>query len=140
MANIAYCTADGLINYDTIPFVNEVHKHNCLVNGWKYTELKRGMFGFDNLIHSIHEALFTDNYEKTIENVARKIHIGWCKNYIYWRENLPYLRKDYKYYNPAKPINDERRNYCASTSFDELNDEEKEKDVILAKFLINYNL
>ena len=95
------------------------------------------MYGYDNLVYSIYEAFNNIDYELTIENIASKIHDSWCKNYIFLRANEPYRRTDYKYMNPSQPLNDSNRNYCTTTSFNDLNDEEKTKILFQQKYYLN---
>jgi hypothetical protein len=128
----------NLVNYDSIVYnktidewVNILHKYNCSVNNWKYTPLKRGCFGYDNLVYSIYMVHENNvNADTPLELIAEYIHDGWCKNYIYCEiispVKLPYIK-------PAKPLGDERRNTCASQKYSELDNEEKEKDLVLAR-------
>ena len=138
-------SANGEYNYDTKIFyislddwANQAHTFNCISNNWAITPLKRGNFGYDNLIVSLGYTLtncstFTEN---DVEIIANLIHLGWIKNYTFWRDNEPWLNNDYKYYKPFNQLNDERRNNCAELDYHKLPQEEKDKDIILAKFLI----
>jgi len=70
------------------------------------------------------------------DRMARLIHNGWAENYVYWRDNKPWLGN--KLYNrPKQTLGDERRNNCVITKYADLNQEEKDKDYIFVNFIIN---
>ena len=99
---------------------------------------KKGAFGYDNLAVSIGYTLshiLTAPHD-TIDVVSDLIHQGWCINYIYWRDHQPWLNPTYKYIQPYAPLGDERRNTCAQTVFQDLDQEEKDKDIVLARFIL----
>ena len=135
-------TANNMFEYEQLFFgipldtwVQETHKHNCESNGWKHYPLRKGCFGYDNLAISIGLAL--TNYVADKEELAKKIHEGWCINYIFWRDEKPHeTSTDYKYIKPYTPLNDERRNLCAQTDFVSLEKEEQDKDYIIAEFIL----
>lgn len=142
-------TANGQFSYDaeyhgkTLDnWVQSLHQHNSVSNGWKYYPLKRGAFGYDNLAVSVGHVFNTINADPSIlkdkivvERIAALIHDGWSINYVYWRENKPYLKFKDMYFRPVNPINDERRNMCADKNFCDLPEDEMEKDRLLAKYL-----
>ena len=133
---------DSEIGYDTKYIlknvVQELHEYNSKQNGWKIFPLKEGAFGFDNLVISI---CYTLNKVKTkeelndknLEKLADYVHRAWIKNYIYWRDNEPW--KIGNYIKSAKPLNDKNRNILAETKYEDLPEEEKNKDRIIAKFI-----
>lgn len=144
MVNVS---ANGKYNYDKIIFdmtidewVQKAHKFNCKENGWKYNPLKKGMFGYDNLVLSLMKPLKKIKKNKNllsedkIDKISKFIHKGWCENYIYWRDFEPYKTGDY--IKPSKKLNDNRRNNCAITKFKELPEDEKEKDRLFARFIL----
>jgi hypothetical protein len=96
--------------------------------------LKVGCYGFDNLAVCI--GYVFDNADKitSVDEIAEMIHKSWIINYIYWRDNTPWVDDNVKYIKPFKPINDDRRNLCAITDYKDLPDDEKEKDLILARW------
>lgn len=139
--NIATCTADGKILYENYhDLVQNVHEENCKFFGWKFTPLRPGAYGYDNLVYAIHDTFnFLEKEkdskdEKNPENIAEIIHQSWIKNYVFWRDNTPYEKSE-KYKKPYNPINDERRNKCASTPFASLDEDERTKDIVLAKII-----
>lgn len=121
-------------------WAQESNIFNCISNNWAITPLKRGSFGYDNLVVSLgHTLINCNNYTDNIDNIeiiADLIHKGWTINYSFWRDNCPWNNTVYKYYEPSNPLNDERRNNCAILDYRDLSQYEKDKDIILAKFLI----
>lgn len=136
-------TANGKYGYNTVfqnktlnDWVQEFHKINCEENKWSFTPLKPGAYGYDNLVICLGNFFSSQSAPKetSLEEVAILIHDSWVENYIYWRDNKPWEKEGY--FKPFKPINDERRNKCAETSYKDLPDDEKEKDLILARYII----
>lgn len=74
-------------------------------------------------------------YKSTIDEIANLIHQGWIINYVFWRDNEPWTFEKIKYQKPYKTLNDEQLNICASTHYEDLVEEEKNKDLILAKWI-----
>ena len=120
-------------------WVQLVHKNNATVNNWKYFPLKKGAFGYDNLVISL-SYLFTKSgnvlQSQSINNdfLADLVHRGWIENYLYWRDNKPW-NSNSNYFKPAQPLGDDRRNLCAKTEYAQLPDEEKVKDKDIANFI-----
>ncbi len=144
---MATITANNIYKYDTIYFnksldewIQEVHINNLKYYGWKNIPLKRGCFGYDNIAISLNLLFDQILNDKTILDnkllCAHYIHLGWTMNYIYWRDYKPWLTNN-NYIKPSKSLNDSRRNNCAKLSFNDLDDEEKEKDLIIVEYLIN---
>ena len=144
----AIATANNLFQYNQefygIPldtWTQDAHKYNCDKNNWDYFPLKKGCFGYDNLAVSIGFALSLYVYDEHDHDqtllVADWVHQGWVKNYTYWRDNCPQDNPVYRYIPPFYPLNDERRNTCAITPFHYLDKEEREKDIVLAAFIIS---
>ncbi len=126
--------------------VNECHKELSTKLNWNYVPLVEGSFGFDNMVVSIGYALnrYFNNMklQNSIappdeEEIAEYIHKGWAINYIYWRDNSPWENNNV-YRKPYKLLNDENRNKLADTSYKNLNQQEKDKDLIIAKILMKY--
>jgi hypothetical protein len=141
-------TANGRFQYDQkfhektlAEWADDVHKEMSKASGWKYFPLQRGAFGFDNYVMSFGftfegiEKVKKSGTELTRDILADHIHIGWAENYIYWRDNLP-ATKDDRYKKPAKPLGDERRNMCAKTEYIDLPQDEKDKDLVIADFIL----
>lgn len=116
-------------------WVQLVHAYNCKQNGWATIPLKKGAFGYDNLAICIGYVL-PKIEDTTIEEVAEMVHEAWAINYIFWRDNEPFLDKKVAYHKPANKLGDDRRNLCAETSFANLSKDEQEKDIIIAKFFV----
>ena len=138
-------TANGKYSYDKIyngksldELVQMAHKFNCQKSKWKYIPLKKGAFGYDNLCMCLGNVF---NYLKkhTLDrnDLAREVHKAWIKNYVYWKDNSPWLNNDVIYHKPANKLGDARRNKCSESSYDELPDDEKEKDMIIVDFVLS---
>ncbi len=126
-------------DYSLEEWVEIVHKYNSLKHNWNYIKLEAGTFGFDNIVISLYYLFENSNYddlrESNIEKLSNLIHEGLIINYIYWRDNRPWEKSE-DYIKPYSPLGDERRNYCAETKYNELNEEEKEKDRIIVKCIL----
>ena len=159
----AVCTANGEYPYDDITFglsmhdwVQKLHEHNCKANGWKFAPLKRGAFGYDNLAMSVGATFIDDRsmvfiddrfctpvkcgracIEEKESDVARAVHEGWARNYIYWRDKTPWNDTNYVYIKPYQELGDDRRNLCAVQKYAELPEEERVKDDIIARCIID---
>lgn len=126
-------------NYTLEKWVEIIHKYNSLIHHWKYYKLAGGEYGFDNILLSLY-LLFENSKEDELkednmDHLSHLIHEGWIINYIYWRDNEPWLiNKDY--IKPSTPLGDKRRNECASTKYCNLSEEEKEKDRIIVKCVL----
>jgi hypothetical protein len=145
-------TANGMYHYDDISYglslhewVQRLHEYNCNSNGWNFVPLKRGAFGYDNLAMSVGAALLEESdegvvYSPTcpmeISDIAAAIHDGWCQNYEFWRDNAPWENLHYLYIKPYAPLGDERRNVCAGLSYSDLPEDERAKDDVLARAIM----
>lgn len=122
-------TADGQYVYDSCPpvsncsplkgiqhltfddWVTILHRGDCEHRGWNYHPLKKGAYGYDNLVHTVagalgalHEwfqahtviELLADD-DKVMTAMRGAIHTAWSHNYKYWRDNNPQLREDYRH-------------------------------------------
>lgn len=117
--------------------VQSCHKNSAEVYNWKLFPLLEGQFGYDNLAVSIGHSLSNIDIKNcNVEELANLIHEGWVINYVYWRDNEPYLLNDF-YLKPFNALGDDRRNLCANTKFINLSKEEQEKDIIIAKYLMS---
>ena len=141
-------TANGAISYlanifgrDMCDWIKLAHKYNCEKNGWNYSPLQSRCFGYDNLAISLYHVFSNNNFdkklikEKNIEELASLVHEGWCINYIYWRDNKPY-EKNSLYIKPFAELGDDVRNFCAITKYNDLPEDQKEKDRIIARFIL----
>jgi hypothetical protein len=135
-------TANGKYQYDQMfhektldEWVQTVHKHNSQINHWKLISLKKGAYGYDNLAMGIGNAFTNDIETKSTDEVAEIIHNGWVENYVFWRDNKPW-KANKSYTKPSQWLGDARREFCAKTAFANLSFEEKNKDIIIADFLI----
>lgn len=132
-------TIDNSITLDTMHYGQSIGEWSSLVgklfaeqNGWDYDENK-GTYGYHNMVFSI-AAFFEDYPYSSIDEAANSIHEGWIKNYTIWRD-LTDIKPPYQ--KPCKSIGDERRELCAKTSFYTLPENEKEKDIEIAKILLD---
>jgi len=118
--------------------VQELHTYNSIQYGWKVFPLKEGAFGFDNLavciMYILNKIKSQEELKNTdIEKLSNYVHCGWIKNYTHWRDTEPWKSSDY--IQSAKPLNDANRNKLAETNYEDLPEDEKEKDRIIAKFI-----
>jgi len=143
-ANLNYNYYDEYYNKTLHEWVDLVHEKNSIINKWKVITLKKGCFGFDNLAVSLcHVFNYIDRYVTyTIDDIACAIHDGWCENYLFWRDNKPFeesycSQHSQTWIKPFTPLGDERRNICASTKYEDLPQDEKDKDIIIAQIIID---
>lgn len=136
------CTANGAFKYDspfnTIPlkdWVQVVNAHMACAYNWKSIPLQPGSFGFDNMCMSIGR-LF-QNLTFDVELASDIVHEAWIENYTFWVSNKPWV---FGYRKPKNTLRDERRERCAATKYADLPDEEKEKDRVIARVIINNHL
>lgn len=142
--------------YESIPYnlsikdktMNEcvqlIHKYNCEQSGWNFTPLKPGAFGYDNLVVSLHHvisnslALHKNNKlsDEDLEDISDLVHEGWLLNYLYWTHNEPYIHNT-NYIKPYAALGDDVRNMCARTLYKDLPEDQKQKDRIIAKAIID---
>lgn len=103
------------------------NSHRQLSNQFKieYVPLEKGSYMYDNLAVRIGYAFTTKSEDDTAENVAEYIHDGWCMNYVYWR--------DHSSQENVSTIDDQK----AITAFADLDQEEKEKYLGLATYLVD---
>lgn len=145
----AYCTANGVFKYDhpfnTIPlsdWVQTVNNHMSYTYGWKASSLQPGAFGYDNMCMSIGR-LF-QNLTFDVEAASDIVHEAWIENYTYWVTNKPWngsaTHSKGVYRKPKNALGDERRERCAATKYADLPDDEKEKDRVIARYIINNHL
>ncbi len=133
-ANKQYSFDMKLLSNTLSTLVNECHKYYSNEMKWSNTTIYPGQFGYDAMAVSLAYAINEMKQDTSETDIAKLVHDGWCINYVYWRDNKPY-DTDKNYKKPFNALGDERRDLCAKQSFDELNKEEQNKDIIIAKFI-----
>ena len=135
-ANGKHCYDKEYYGVSLNDYVDMIHKKMCNNYNWKYNPLKPYSFSYENLINSV--GLVFNKYGNktinTVDEIADLVHEGWITNYIYWRDNSPFLNNS-RYITPLNKLGDEKRNKCARTKYRDLPKEEKEKDFYIAKIL-----
>uniref|UniRef100_A0A6C0HE03 Uncharacterized protein n=1 Tax=viral metagenome TaxID=1070528 RepID=A0A6C0HE03_9ZZZZ len=124
--------------------VQLIHKYNCEQSGWNYNPLKQGVFGYDNLVVSLTRVIYNSLSlyknkrlsDENLEEISELVHEGWCKNYLHWLHNEPYIYNP-NYIKPYAALGDEIRNMCAKTLYKDLPEDQKQKDRIIAKAIID---
>jgi hypothetical protein len=139
-------TANGMHEYAYVVkgktldnWVNDIHRYLSDNSGWVYQPLKPGSFGYENILFSFADVAYAiDSGTRDLEVLAAEVHSAWKINYEFWRDNSPFITNEL-YIKPFNPLGDERRNLCASRTYDELPEDEKQKDRIVAKYILeNY--
>lgn len=103
--------------------VQEVNKHYSEVYKCDYKPLEPNTYAYDGLVHGINMILKYVKNSEDIEYLSNQVHEGWCINYKYWSE----------YDNKIKS---ESRDNCLNTKYDELSEEEKEKDRLVVRYIL----
>lgn len=136
-------SANNIVDYNGLYFdktisdwIDFVHRKMSAHYKWKYFPLKQGAFGYDNLACSIYYVFNNCSRESSVNEIASQVHDGWVINYMYWKNNEPWKTNNF-YKKPSQVLGDDRRNMCAKTKFNDLPDDEKEKDVFIAEILKN---
>jgi len=132
-ANGEFMYDEKFYGYTLDELARMCHKELANVSGWKYVELRKGTFGYDNMVMSVGRVM--RGGEKGEDGMARLVHEGWVSNYIFWRDTKHYMT-NLEYVKPFNPLGDIRRELCAKLAYDELPEDEKEKDLVIARVLI----
>jgi len=92
-------------------------------------------YGMDVIASSIGYALINivDLSLASIEEISTMIHKGWIENYIYWRDNKPWISRNFS--KPHDALGDERRESFVTLSFNELDKTRQARNLLWAKFL-----
>lgn len=102
--------------------------------GWSRTATAPGTYGYDvmasSMAYGLQEAI---EGERNLEKLAEQIHAGWAESYVYWRDMKPWTTAGYKM--PKKAADEERNKYVES-EFKDLPEDEKEKNLVLARFIL----
>lgn len=136
-------TANNQFGFDKVYLGKTLHDHIIDVHaviskkcGWAKTNMVIGMFGYDNLAMSLAYIFEFCHDMLDIETVSKYAHIGWANNYVYWRDNKPWLNSKL-YKKPNKALGDDRRNKLAKTSYRKLPEEEKLSNIAIAEYVHN---
>jgi len=97
--------------------------------------MKPGGFDYDNMCMSIGR-LF-ENLTFDVETASNIVHDAWIENYTYWITNKPWKSG---YRKPRNTFRNEQHEKCAATKYANLPDDEKEKDRVIARYIINNHL
>ena len=137
-------TADGRLALATVVHGRTLSEwgilsHQALAKhyGWTTFPPRPNTFGFNNLVSSAASMLATINAFAGVDAAAAAVHAGWVTNYRYWRDHMPHMAHPGTFAQPGRPLGDARRNACADAAFDDLDDDEKEKDRIVARAILD---
>jgi len=141
-ANSRYNYSKNILGRTLHEWVQDANKYNSKVNKWKIFPLKKGSLGYDNIAMSL-MAVFNklDDDPQLLgdeDKICQLMHRGWTENYTYWRDNEPY-KKDkskYEYRKPSQKLGDERRDKISKMQYSKLSDDEKEKNKVFYKFIV----
>lgn len=133
-------TFDGKYDYSTPVYynitlremTNMVHKTNCEANGWQLHILKNNSYGLDTLSESIMTVI--ENKHQSFYDLCVLVHTTWSEVYKFWRDNY---HDECGKVKPYTPFGDERRDNLSSLHFDDLPEDEKKKDEIVVKCVLD---
>lgn len=111
-------------------WVDLVYKYECNQRKWKYMKLALGSFGAEIIAVSVLAMRNADDVNENEYQLATQVHQAWSRAYVHWRDHPPPIPP---YRLPYNPLGDDHRNQCASLTFSNLSDEEKEKDLIVVE-------
>lgn len=136
-------TANSLFSCDQIylgqnldDHVNNVHQIMSKKCNWGNKKLLIGMFGYDNIAMSIGYVFRYCPDMLNINTIAAYAHKGWADNYIYWRDNQPWLSSRI-FKKPHNALNDDRRNKLVLTKFNDLTGDDRETNIIIANYILD---
>ena len=150
ITTVADRTADGYWHYSSCMYgrtlaewAQLLHLANCKANQWTHRPLRVGSFGFETLVYSAAQTLpvllVHPEHQPIPENSAFfnelcvYVHNAWARVYVHWRDHRP---SSPPYFPPRDPLGDHRRNRCAELSFNDLPEDEKEKDRVIMRALL----
>ena len=143
-------TADNKYLYNTYyegkkldDWISLIHRENSINNRWKTYMLKPYTYGYDCMAYTIASFFEYKNKNENwqnmnIDQLARILHQFWTEIYIYWRDNQPWKKKNSPYKKPTHTLEDSRRMLLSMTKYEDLEEEEKEKSIVLARIFETY--
>lgn len=145
----ALTTANGRHLYDLYhKLAEEAHEYLSMSEGKRVVNFRNfvpGHFGYDSMVTSVAWVALTKRTlaelnlaerEITVEEAADLVHQGWTENYLYWRDQEPFLQAR-GYGRPRTgTLGDPDRDRRAASTFAELSPDEQETDRVLARFLL----
>jgi len=141
-----HATADGRLSFDAVvrgrtlrAWAMLAHDALAAANGWASGPPRTNTFGFNNLVASAARLLEAPDTapDMALEVAAARVHDGWITNYVYWRDHAPYTTRPDAFARPRYPLDDARRNACAAAAYADLPEEEKAKDRVIARVLLD---
>lgn len=118
-------------------WIDAIHKEASREFGVKYKSLEIKSYVYENYLYSFLCALSAYSYfgnSSDIELLSYYIHEGWSYNYLYWRDNKPWLDNN-NYLEPERQLGDSVRDTLSLISYNELSEKDKDKDRIIARIL-----
>ncbi len=149
-------TASGKYNYSTIYFnkriedwVPLIHNNVNIINSWRKIEIKKYNYGYDNYVYILSKLLPYIKQNKddifiyignmlNIEKYAKKAFKAHIKNYLYWRNHIPY-EENKIYEKPSKSRKNKKfSDELAVTDWKSLDTEQKEIYIDIVKTIFDY--
>lgn len=124
-------------NLSIYQWIDLIHKDASVEFGIIYKKLEVKSYPYENYLYSFLCGLSAYYYFGNLCNIeimSYYIHEGWSFNYLYWRDNKPWLENT-NYLEPERQLGDSVRDTQSLTPYDKLSEKDKDKDRIIARIL-----
>jgi hypothetical protein len=124
-------------NLSISQWIDLIDKDASVEFGIPYKKLEIKSYPYENYLYSFLCGLSAYSHfgnSCDIEILSYYIHEGWSFNYLYWRDNKPWLNNT-GYIEPEKMLGDSVRDTLSLTPYNDLSEKDKDKDRIIARIL-----